>query len=216
MVIVMKARSSSWDLRILFKKFYCPECGERLKVVKKRTLLTETEKKDFYKRMFPHGIPFYLDVVRQTQMFRCPRCNYYNTTDNQLLIYKKQKQLNMKIVTVTDEEIRQTYKNQMLIAQQNILKLRWTLLIPVVGSFICTFCITNGKLSEMLDEREFNKIILWPLFIFLAVYLISGFVLSRFNDIELINNYFDVFVLIPSSLSANIPILRYINRTFKD
>lgn len=86
------------DLRILFKKFYCPICGQRLKVIKEVNKLTEEQKKIYYKELYPYGIPINLDVGQVKQMFKCSKCNYYNTTDNQLLIRKKQKLLKKKII----------------------------------------------------------------------------------------------------------------------
>lgn len=86
------------DLRILFKKFYCPVCGGKLKVVKEVKNLTEEQKEIYYKELYPFGIPVNIDVGEMGQMFSCPKCYYYNTTDNQLLIDKKQKRLRKKII----------------------------------------------------------------------------------------------------------------------
>ena len=86
------------DLRILFKKFYCPICGEKLKLIKDFNRLTEEQKKIYYKELYPHGVPIELDVNKVKQIFKCTKCNYYNTTDNQLIIHKKQKLLRNKII----------------------------------------------------------------------------------------------------------------------
>ena len=89
------------DLRILFKKFYCPICGNKLNVANISTELSEEQKKDYYKKLYPHGIPLYKDVAQVKQVFICSSCDYYNTTDNQLQIRKKQKQLKKKIIDVS-------------------------------------------------------------------------------------------------------------------
>lgn len=39
-----------FDLKILFKKFYCPICGEKLKVVKEVTMLDQEQKELYYKK----------------------------------------------------------------------------------------------------------------------------------------------------------------------
>ena len=86
------------DLRILFKKFYCPICGQKLKIVKEVNKLTDEQKKIYYKELYPYGVPINLEVGKVKQMFKCHNCNYYNSTDNQLLIHKKQKLLKKKVL----------------------------------------------------------------------------------------------------------------------
>ena len=96
-------KSYELDLRILFKKFYCPVCGERLKVVNEVRKLTEVEKKEYYnRRRFRYAIPIYLDVGKVKQRFSCSKCGYYTTTTNQLLVHKKQKRLKKKILDKND------------------------------------------------------------------------------------------------------------------
>lgn len=93
-----------FDLKILFKKFYCPICGEKLKVVKEVTMLDQEQKELYYKKRSGHGMrmPIKLDVCKVEQMFNCPNCNYYNTTRNQLSIRKKQKLLKKTILNESD------------------------------------------------------------------------------------------------------------------
>ncbi len=90
------------DLRILFKKFYCPICGQRLKVVKEFNKLTEEQKKIYYKELYPYGVPINLEVNKVKQIFKCYNCGYYNSTYNQLVIHKKQKLLKKKILDAND------------------------------------------------------------------------------------------------------------------
>lgn len=91
-------KSYEIDLRILFKKFYCPICGEKLKVIKDFSKFTEDQKKIYYKELYPHGVPIELDVGKEKLMFKCSKCDYYNNTDNQLIVHKKQKLLRRKII----------------------------------------------------------------------------------------------------------------------
>lgn len=95
-------KSYEIDLRILFKKFYCSFCGQRLKVIKTIDQLTEQQKEIYYKELYPHGIPIKLDVGKVKQMFKCDNCDYSNTTDKQLNIHKKQKLLKKKILDEND------------------------------------------------------------------------------------------------------------------
>jgi len=90
------------DLRILFKNFYCPICGKKLEIIKEVNKLTDEQKKIYYKQLYPSGVPINLEVGKVKQMFMCYNCNYYNSTDNQLLIRKKQKLLKKKVLDDTD------------------------------------------------------------------------------------------------------------------
>jgi transcription elongation factor Elf1 len=86
------------DFRILFRKFYCPICGQKLKVVMEVNKLTDKQKERYYQELYPYGVPINIDVGKTKQMFKCNYCNYYNTTDNQLLINKKQKHLKLHLL----------------------------------------------------------------------------------------------------------------------
>ena len=116
---------------------------------------------------------------------------------------------------VTDEEISQSYKSEMLVLLKNILKLRWALLIPVVGSLICMFYIFNGNLSEKTESKDGSKLLLSSVLVFIGVALAVKLVISTFNHMAFVNNYKTIFMLIPSLLSFNIPVLWYINHKFK-
>ena len=89
--MILVVHSYEIDLRVLFKKFYCPVCGERLKVIKDIQKLTEQQKKIYYKKLYPHGVPINFDVGKVRLMLRCCKCNCCYTADNQQLIHKKQK-----------------------------------------------------------------------------------------------------------------------------
>lgn len=90
------------DLKILFKRFFCPVCGEKLKVEMTSRRLMPNEQSRHYRQLYPHGIPMRLDVSEMSQIFVCPKCNYKNTTLNQLSIRKKQKKLKKKILDEND------------------------------------------------------------------------------------------------------------------
>ena len=200
------------DLMMYLKKRYCHCCGGVLKHKKTERIVKKGDS-DYieYRRSlsFPKS-----DILVIGKEYYCSSCDKTFSCAKQGEVIEAQKYYQRKIVT--DEEIRQTYKNQMLIAQQNILKLRWTLLIPGVGSAICIPYIISGKLSAKVDDKDMYKMFYLPFLTFLAVGLIAKFVLSMFNDVDLINNYRGLFILIPSLLAANIPTLWYINRIFKD
>ena len=86
------------DLRVLFRRFYCPVCGQKLKLKKEVNKLNELQKKIYYKELYPYGIPIDREDGKIKLIFTCSNCNYYNTTNNQLMIRKKQKKLQKKIL----------------------------------------------------------------------------------------------------------------------
>ena len=53
--------------------------------------ITEQQKKIYYKKLYPHGVPINFDVGKVRLMLRCCKCNCCYTADNQQLIHKKQK-----------------------------------------------------------------------------------------------------------------------------
>ena len=61
---------------IIVKKFYCPFCGQKLKILKEANRLTDEQKKIYYKELYPYGVPINLEVYKNKQMFKCHNCNY--------------------------------------------------------------------------------------------------------------------------------------------
>ena len=155
----------------------------------------------------------YGDILVIGKEYYCPSCNKTFSCDEQGKVIEAQRYYQKKIVT--DEEISQTYKSQILVSRNNILKLRWSLLIPIVGSLICMFYIFNGKLSEKTEIKDGSKLLLSSILVFIGVALSVKIVLSVFYNINFINNYKTIFMLIPSLLSFNFPTLWYINHKFK-
>ena len=145
--------------------------------------------------------------------YYCPSCDKVFSCDEQGKVIEAQKYYQKKIVT--DEEISQTYKREMSVSLKTILKLRWTLLIPIIGSLICKFYIFNGKLSEKTKSKDGNKLLLSSILVFTGVALAVKIGITMFNNVDFINNYKTIFMLVPSLLSYNIPTLWYINHKLK-
>lgn len=201
------------DLMMYFKKRYCHCCGKVLQRKKTERIVRKGDPDHrlycsigtFYK---PHG-----DILVIGKEYYCPLCNKSFSCDEQGEVRAAQKHYKRKVVT--NEEINVAHNNEMLIAQQNILKLRWLLLIPVLGILICTFSIFNGYLSEKTKSEDLSKLLLSSIFIFIGVALLVKLVISTFNNIDFINDYQTILMLIPALLSSNIPVLWYINHNFK-
>ena len=70
-----------FDLKILFKKFYCPICGEKLKVVKEVTMLDQEQKELYYKKVIKEALDVlgnkYLALIMHGVSF--PSCEDENT-----------------------------------------------------------------------------------------------------------------------------------------
>jgi len=201
------------DLMMFFKKRYCHYCGEVLKNRKSERVVRKGDPD--HKVYCTIGTKYkpYGDILVIGKEYYCPSCDKTFSCDEQSKVIESQRYYRKKIVT--DAEISQAYKNEMLISLQNIFKLRWTLLIPVVGSLICTFYIFNGKLGEKTESKDGSKLLLSSTLFFIGVALAVKLVLSMFNNIDFVNTYTTIFMLIPSLLSFNIPTLWYINNKFK-
>ena len=201
------------DLMMFLKKRYCHCCGGVLQSKKNERIVRKDDPDHkayctvgrYYK---PYG-----DILVIGKEYYCPSCDKTFSCDEQGKVIEAQNYYQKKIVT--DEQISEAHKNEMFISRQYLVKLRWTLLIPVVGSLICTFYIFNGKLSEITGNRDGSKLLLSSILLFIGVALAAKLVLSMFNNIDFINNYITLFMLIPSLLSVNIPTLLYINHKFK-
>ena len=146
------------------------------------------------------------------EKYYCPICNKSFSCDEQGKVIEAQKHYKRHIVT--DEEIANVKNQKLIIVNDRILKMRWLLLFPVIGGIICTFKIFNGCLQEKTNNKDLHKLILSALFVFIGVAIVIKLVLSTVNN-EMLNKYQTLFMLIPSLLSFNMPILWYINHTFK-
>lgn len=200
------------DLMMYFKKRYCHCCGGELQ--KKRCERIVRKGDPDHKTYCSIGTNYkpYGDILVVGKEYYCPSCNKTFSCDKQGKVIEAQKYYQKKVVT--DEEISNTYKNELMISEQNIKKLRCLLLIPIIGHFICTYYIFNGKLSAKTTKGDLHKLTISALLVFIGVALIAKVVLSMFNNIDFIRNYQSIFMLIPSLVSFNIPLFKYINNNF--
>ena len=200
------------DLMMYFKKRYCHCCGSVLQ--RKRTERIVRKGDPEHSRYCnigtsykPHG-----DIQVIGTEYYCPSCNKTFTCDEQGEVIDAQKYYGRSIVS--EDEICNVKNNQMLTAITAILKMRWLLLIPVIGGLICTFKIFNGCLQKKTNDKDLHKLILSGVLLLIGVALIIKLVISIIN-VEFLDKYQTIFMLIPSLLSFNMPILWYINHTFK-
>ena len=200
------------DLMMYFKKRYCHCCGEVLH--RKRT------ERVVHKGDPDHGVYCtiggsyrpYGDILVIGKEYFCSSCNKSYSCDEQSEIKKAQKFYQRWIVT--KEEITNVKNQNLMIANDRILKMRWILLIPIIGCFICHFVIFNGCLSEKTKSKDLKKLTLSSVLFFIGVALIIKIVI-QVSNIDITENYKTLIMLIPSLVSVNLPTLWYINHTFK-
>ena len=200
------------DLMMHFKKRYCHCCGEVLH--KKRTERIVRKGDQDHRAYCTIGRSYkpYGDILVIGKEYFCSSCNKSFSCDEQGKVIEAQKHYKRHIVT--DEEIANVKNQKLIIVNDRILKMRWLLLFPVIGGIICTFKIFNGCLREKTNNKDLHKLILSALLVFIGIAIVIKLVLSTVNN-EILNKYQTLFMLIPSLLSFNMPILWYINHTFK-
>lgn len=201
------------DLMMYFKKRYCHCCGKVLQ--RKRTERIVREDDFDHSKYCSVGTDYkpYGDILVIGKEYYCPSCDKAFSCDEQSKIIDAQKYY--KRNAVTEEEINNVKSKAAIIENNSILKMRWLLLLPIVGALMCTFKIFNGPLSAKTNSKDLQKLILVSLFIFIGVALIMKFALSIAN-VDLTDTYKNIIIFIPSLLLFNVPTLWYINHTFKN
>ena len=199
------------DLMMYFKKRYCHCCGKVLQ--RKRTERIVRKGDPDHSSYCSIGTNYkpYGDILVIGKEYYCPLCNKTFSCEEQGEVINAQKYYRRMIVS--KDEINNVKNSNIITANNTILKMRWLLLVPVIGGLICTFKIFNGCLIEKTKNKDLHKLILSALAVFICVALAIKLVLSIVN-VDLIDNYKTMFMLIPSLLSFNMPILWYINHTF--
>lgn len=200
------------DLMMCFKKRYCHCCGEALHRKRIERVVRKGDPDHRAYCTIGRSYKPYGDILVIGKEYFCSSCNKSFSCDEQGKVIEAQKHYQRHIVT--DEEIANVKNQKLIIVNDRILKMRWLLLFPVIGGIICTFKIFNGCLREKTNNKDLHKLILSALLVFIGVAIVIKLVLSAVNN-EMLNKYQTLFMLIPSLLSFNMPILWYINHTFK-
>ena len=101
----MNGKSYSIPIGMVFKKFYCPDCGARLTKERTHRVVTK-EDKDYYIYHDAGTFPL-CDYDVYSYEFKCPECGKRNTYREQCIIGKIQKKLNKKVLSTS--EIKEHY-----------------------------------------------------------------------------------------------------------
>lgn len=201
------------DLMMYFKKRYCHCCGKALQRKRTERVVQRGDPDHIIYCTVGRTYKPYGDILVIGKEYYCPACDKSFSCDEQAKVIKAQKYHKRNIVT--DEEIKTAKSNSISASKQNALNLRWFLLIPILGGLISMFAIFNGTLSEATKSRDGSKILLSSVLTFVGVALIAKLILSMFNS-DFTSAYNTILMLIPSALSFNVPVLFYINNTFKN
>lgn len=157
----MNGKSWSIPAGMVFKKYYCSKCGEKLVKEKTHRVVTK-EDKDYYQyhdyNMYPRNP---VDVY--SYRFRCNHCNKSISYSEQCILEKIQKKYKTKVLI--DEEIKEYYNESKKIVEKNSLIQE----IIVVISFIILGTILMILTSEN-EKTTFAMIIFMAIFsIFLII-----------------------------------------------
>lgn len=200
------------DLMMYFKKRHCHCCGTTLQTKTTERIVRKGDPDHSaycsvgtsYK---PHG-----DILVVGKEYYCPSCNKTFSCEEQGDVINAQKYCRKTILS--QAEIDNAKENKIAVETDAILKMRWLLMIPVVGGLLCTIKIFSGKLREKTKKTDLHKLFLAAIILFVIVALVIKLVLSAVNN-DFVNDYDKLIMLIPALCTFNIPFLWYINHTFK-
>lgn len=196
---------------MIFRKMYCCKCGAKLN---KRKISEVRQKGDpgYQNQLLGHATIGMDSVEVASYVYQCPRCSNIVTYEEQLKISKTQKHRGQMVLS--EEESTQIQNDPMTSSLRTLRKLRWVLLLPLIGSMICIGYIFAGRLSRITDANDVRKVMFASVLILTGVALVTKIVLSFFGDIDFLHQYQSVIMLVPSIFAFNIPTLWYINHKF--
>ena len=195
------------DLMMYVCKRYCCRCGGVLKRKKSERIVKKGDPE--------HTKEYWTindDILVIGREYYCPSCRRAYSCDTQGKVMEAQKYYQRNIVS--EGEIALAEKILLRKEVRQILRCRWLLLLPGLGSLICLFMITSTRLYQLSRNINPNNLIwIWPL-VFSCVGMILKIVLGYFEDVEFIRAYQTLIIVVSGLYAVNIPTLWYINRTF--
>lgn len=201
------------DLMMYFHKRHCSCCGGVLERKRTERIVKKGDPDHLSYCTVGTSYKPYGDILVIGKEYYCPVCQRTFSCDKQGQVMEAQEHYHRKIVS--EEEIFLVQKDQMRLAIHQLLWCRWLLLLPVIGSLICSFMIFNGRLSQLTDKKDGAKLLIANLLVFLGIALVIKVVLGFFGDVEFVRTYQSTIMLVPALLSFNIPTLWYINHIFR-
>ena len=200
------------DLMMCFKKRHCHCCGSVLE--RKRTERIVRKGDPDHEEYCNIGVSYkpHGDILVVGKEYFCPSCNKCFSCEEQGLVVDAQKFYQRHIVT--KEEIDNVHCQELVKESDRILKQRWFLLIPIIGSFICNALIFSTYLNEKTKKEDLSKLTLFSVLLSIIIALTTKLIVECAN-IDVVENYQKIIMAIPSALAFNLPTLCYINHKFK-
>ena len=138
----MKNKSISIPAGMVFKKFYCHKCGERLVKESKKRIVTPKDA-DYREYNSIADIHMIGDIEVTEYDFKCPECGNIISYDEQCVIGKIQKKINKKELNEQEiEENREEIKNK-LDKNAKIYKFILGLITAIIVGVVVYFKIKN-------------------------------------------------------------------------
>lgn len=139
----MKGKIYSISFGMLFKRYYCADCGTKLKTEKTHRIVTKDDP-DYYRYHDVGQFPR-VDYEVYDQRFQCPSCGRRTAYDEQCILNRIQKKLGTKILSPF--EVKQHYEE--CSAAHNKSTLLKKILFPIAFSVLAfsLFVFTNPDLT---------------------------------------------------------------------
>lgn len=203
------------DLMMFIKRRYCRCCGNILHKRKTERIVKKGDPDHSVYCTIKSGYTPYGDIMVIGMEYYCENCKLSFSCDEQDKIINAQKRLNKKIVS--SDEVSETWQDSIEKSTHTVAKMKWLLLLPVVGALLCSVFIFNGKLDIKTESNDFVKIAISSILLAIIVFVILKNLSILICDFSLfgIHNIKNIIVDILASLSFNIPTFIYIKHIEK-
>jgi predicted RNA-binding Zn-ribbon protein involved in translation (DUF1610 family) len=196
---------------MIFRKMYCCKCGAKLN--KRKTSEVRHKGEPGYKDYILGHATIGMDTVEvASYVYQCPNCGNTVTYEEQLAISKAQKHHGHMVLPETEST--PIENDSMASSLRTLRKLRWVMLLPLVGSLICICYVFAGRLSRIADGDDGRKVVFASILVLTGVALAVKLVLGFFGNIDFLKQYQSVIMLVSSMFAFNVPTLWYINHKF--
>ena len=172
------------DLMMYVRKRYCCRCGGVLKRKKTERIVKKGDPDHSAYCSIGRYTKHYGDILVIGREYYCPSCRRAFSCDAQGKVMEAQKYYQRKIVS--EGEIALVEKILLRKAVRQLLRCRWLLLLPGLGSLICSYMITNTRLCQLTRKNDPNKLLTAWLLVFFCVGMILKIVLGYFEDVEFV------------------------------
>lgn len=194
------------DVAMYFKKRYCYCCGNTLD--RKRTERVVTKNDPDYKSYCSIGITYkpHGDILVVGRSYYCPNCQRTFTCDEQSDVINAQKAYGRKIVS--EQEIATTRERRAKSLREKRIRLKWWLLIPVIGGIVCLYLLYSDK-SHFEFKGISAKVPLLCIIVFVAVAALMrliSYLIMLYHQSLFLEQYQNILALIVALLSFNVPV----------